>query len=115
MNTTEIARVCHEVNKAICEASGDMSQKTWNEAEQWQQVSAIKGVDFVLKNPNASADEQHNAWMKDKIVNGWIYGEVKDSDKKTHPCIVAYNKLPFEQRVKDYTFKAIVKVLSSNS
>jgi hypothetical protein len=47
----EIAKVCHEANKAWCEANNDYSQKSWDEAEHWQRDSAIKGVEFALANP----------------------------------------------------------------
>ena len=46
--------------------------------------------------------------MKEKIENGWAYGEVKDPEKKTHLCLVEYSKLPQEQKSKDYIFQAIV-------
>jgi hypothetical protein len=104
----EIAIVCHEANRAICEAAGDHSQKPWRDAADWQTDSAIRGVEFALANPNAPADAQHNAWMADKIADGWVYGTEKNADLKTHPCIIAYDQLPFEQRVKDHVFKAIV-------
>lgn len=104
-----IARICHEANRAICEAAGDHSQKPWDEAEDWQRDSALKGVIFAIENPEAPPEAQHNAWMADKIADGWVYGETKDTDARTHPCIVAYSDLPFEQRVKDHVFKAIVK------
>ena len=111
-NAEDIARICHEVNRAICEAAGDRSQKPWEAAEQWQRDSAIKGVQFARANPDASADAQHNAWMADKIADGWVFGEIKDAVAKTHPCIVPYYQLPFEQRVKDYTFRAIVAAMA---
>jgi hypothetical protein len=104
--------VCHEVNRSICEASGDYSQKNWHNAEQWQRDSALRGVDYALHNPKAPAEAQHNAWMTDKIANGWVFGETKNSSSKTHPCIVPYDQLPFEQRVKDHAFKAIVRAMS---
>lgn len=106
-----IAKVCHQANKAWCENSGDESQKDWAEAEQWQRDSAIMGVEFRLANPDAGEDTQHNAWMKDKIDAGWVYGEVKDADAKTHPCIVPFNELPEFQQKKDALFCAIVDAL----
>ena len=112
MHIDEIARVCHEVNRAICEAAGDHSQKSWDQAEQWQRDSAIKGVQFAVQNPNAPPSAQHDAWMADKLADGWRHGEVKDAQAKTHPCIVPYDALPFDQRVKDHTFRAVVAALS---
>jgi RyR domain len=106
-----IARVCHEANKAYCDALGDSSQKSWDEAEGWQRESAIKGVRFRLDNPNATAADQHEAWRKDKADQGWVYGEVKDAEAKTHPCMVPYEELPFFQRKKDAIFQAVVDAL----
>lgn len=106
-----IAKVCHEANKAFCEANGDMTQKSWEKAEKWQRDSAIKGVEFRINNPKAKDSAQHDAWMKDKIKDGWKYGKVKDPVKKTHPCIVPFEKLPKFQQQKDTLFCAIVDSL----
>lgn len=106
-----IAKICHEANKAWCEVNGDDSQKHWMEAEQWQRDSAIQGVKFRIENPNAEYDAQHNAWMQDKINDGWVYGEVKDAEKKTHPCIVSFYELSEFQQKKDSLFCAIVDAL----
>jgi hypothetical protein len=106
-----IAMVCHEANKAWCKANGDETQKDWVAAEQWQRESAIKGVEFKLANPKAGKDAQHNAWMEDKINDGWVFGEVKDAKKKTHPCLVPFELLPDFQQKKDALFCAIVDAL----
>lgn len=112
MDIVQIASVCHEANKAWCECAGDRTQKSWGEAEQWQRDSAIKGVQFRLDNPEAGEDSQHNAWMQDKVNDGWIYGEVKDPEAKTHPCIVPFDQLPDFQQKKDKLFCAIVDALT---
>lgn len=104
-----VAEMCHEVNRAYCAAIGDTSQKPWAEAADWQRNSAIRGVEFAIKNEDATPESQHLAWMADKTANGWRYGAVKDPVAKTHPCMVPYDKLPQEQRVKDYLFQAVVR------
>lgn len=106
-----IAVVCHEANKAWCEENGDFSQNTWDNAEEWQQKSAITGVKFAIENPDAGYDAQHNAWTSDKIADGWVYGPVKDAEKKTHPCLVPFGELPLFQQKKDILFQAIVNAL----
>lgn len=108
MNINQVARICHETNRAYCISIGDMSQKPWDEAESWQQKSAIAGVEFALANPDVPASAQHDAWLVEKIRDGWSFGFIKDPVKKTHPCFVPYDELPTEQKVKDYLFKAVV-------
>ena len=107
-NVVNIARVCHEVNKAYCESIGDTSQLSWGDAPDWQKESAIKGVLFHLANPGAKPEDSHNSWLKEKEATGWGYGEVKDAEKKTHPCFVPYNQLPQAQQTKDALFIAVV-------
>jgi hypothetical protein len=45
-------------------------------------------------------DAQHNAWMADKIADGWVYGEEKDEMLKTHHCIVAFENCRNSNRKK---------------
>lgn len=114
MGTQEIesiAKVCHEANRIWCQANGDYSQKHWGEAESWQRASAITGVVYRLHNPTAGDDAQHNAWMEEKVEQGWKYGAVKSSENKTHPCIVPFAELPMFQQKKDKLFCAIVDAL----
>lgn len=104
----DIARICHEVNRAYCTALGDNSQLPWEQAPQWQKDSAMSGVFFVLDHPDAPASSNHIAWLEDKRRNGWKYGPKKDPEKKEHPCFVPYDDLPVDQRAKDHIFRAIV-------
>jgi len=106
-----IAYVCHEANKAYCESIGDYTQKHWQDAEPWQVISAIKGVEYALNHIDAPASAQHEAWLQAKQLDGWTYGPVKDVAKKEHPCMVPYRELPVEQQIKDSLFQAIVWAL----
>lgn len=107
-----IARVAHEVNMAYCQSLGDYTQVPWEQAPEWQQKSAIVGVEFHLNNPNASPADSHESWLKEKEADGWKYGEVKDSEAKTHPCFRPYDELPQEQRSKDFLFRGIVHAIA---
>lgn len=107
MRIEEIAKVCHEVNRAYCLSIGDASQPAWEDAPQWQRDSAIKGVEFHLSG-ETTPEQSHESWMKEKVATGWTYGPIKDPDKKEHPCMVPYDQLPLEQRTKDYLFKSVV-------
>jgi len=104
-----IAEICHEANRVLCESQGDNSQVAWKDAPDWQRKSVISGVRFVLEE-DATPEQSHENWLKDKKVDGWKYGPVKDVDKKTHPCFVPYSELPKNQQIKDHLFQAIVNV-----
>lgn len=103
-----IANFAHEINRAYCEAIGDTSQPSWIDAPEWQKASAINGVKFHLDNPNSKPEDSHENWMAQKLAEGWVYGETKDPELKTHPCIRPYWELPQHQRVKDHLFIAVV-------
>lgn len=111
MKVEDIAKVCHEVNRAYCLSLGDNSQKPWEEAEGWQQYSAKLGVEAHIDNPSMGAPGSHEAWMAQKLADGWKYGEVKDAEAKTHPCMVPFSELPASQQAKDYIFAEIVHQL----
>lgn len=109
----QIARVTHEANRAYCVALGDFSQVEWEVAPVWQQDSAIAGVAAKRANPSMTAADQHESWLAHKVTDGWVYGEVKDADAKTHPCMVPYGQLPAKQRAKDHIFGAICAAMFS--
>lgn len=103
----KIARLCHEVNRAYCQALGDNSQVPWEEAPEWQRESARMGVDLHLMG-DFGPEASHLSWMNVKVQDGWTYGSEKDVNKKEHPCMVPFSELPREQQAKDYIFRAIV-------
>lgn len=103
----QIAKICHNVNKAYCESQNDFSQHTWEDAPEWQKSSAINGVKYHLEN-DVTPEMSHESWLKQKLDEGWVYGKVKDAEAKTHPCIMRYEELPKYQRTKDSLFKAVV-------
>lgn len=111
LDRENVARVCHEVNKAYCEALGDSSQPDWANAPDWQKNSARLGVELHLSGEHGP-EASHESWMRQKLSEGWKYGEVKDPEKKEHPCIVAFSELPREQQAKDYIFRAVVHAMS---
>ena len=112
MNKNDIARTCHEANRAYCAAIGDHSQPEWSVAPVWQIESALVGVDFQISTPDAGPEASHNSWLSQKVADGWVYGDVKDAAAKTHPCMVPFDQLPREQQAKDYIFRAVVHALS---
>lgn len=111
MTAEQIARVCHEVNRAYCASLGDASQVAWEAAPDWQKASAVAGVQMILNDPATTPEQSHESWLAQKTADGWTYGPVKDAEKKEHPCFVPYHELPESQRAKDYLFGAVVRAL----
>lgn len=102
------AEVCHEANRAYCESIGDFSQPRWKDAPEWQRNSAMNGVIFHLQRPDAPASASHQNWLEEKLADGWSYGPAKDPINKHHPCILPFNELPLDQRIKDHIFRSVV-------
>lgn len=111
MKIVLIAMVAHSVNLAYCASLGDTSQPAWADAPESQQASAIAGVKMHLDNPDATPEQSHESWLAQKTAEGWAYGEVKDVEKKLHPCFLPYAELPAEQKAKDYLFRGVVHAL----
>lgn len=110
-----IAKVCHDANRAYCATLGDYSQRLWEDCPQWQKDSAVAGVKLHAENEYSSAQDSHEAWYQHKLADGWIYGPMKNEEKKEHPCMVSFYELPPEQQAKDFLFHGIVHALVHRS
>jgi hypothetical protein len=106
----QVARVCHEINRAYCQALGDNSQPAWEDAPEWQINSAMAGVDLHWSQ-DVGPEASHAAWSAQKLADGWVYGPEKDPQAKTHHCLVPFNELPVAQQAKDFLFRAVVHAL----
>ena len=107
----EIAELCHEANKAYCELIGDYSQVHWDKAEDYQHEGIFNSIVNRIADPKMTHKDGHKEWMKFRELDGWVYGKVKDTKKKTHPCMIPYDELPPSQQTKDYIFHSIVKAM----
>lgn len=61
------------------------------------------------------AKNVHEVWAETRIAQGWTYGEKRDDEKKTHPCLIAYEDLPEQEKEYDRntclgTLKLIMKL-----
>jgi ryanodine receptor 2 len=57
----------------------------------------------------------HEVWAETRIKQGWIYGEQRNDELKTHPCLIPYEELPEEEKEYDRntsigTLKLIMKL-----
>jgi hypothetical protein len=108
----KIARVCHEANRAYCSTIGDHSHATWDMAPPWQKDSAVAGVKAAIADPARTPAKSHEEWAEHKRKAGWKYGPEKRPEVLEHPCLVPYEELSTEQRIKDALFLAVVRTLA---
>ena len=57
----------------------------------------------------------HDVWAETRIQQGWTYGEQRNDELKTHPCLVPYEELPESEKEYDRntsisTLKLIMKL-----
>lgn len=61
------------------------------------------------------AENVHEVWARDRMNQGWTYGEHRDDSLKQTPCLIPYNQLPEEEKEYDRntsqeTLKVILKL-----
>ena len=57
----------------------------------------------------------HEVWAQTRMSQGWHYGETRNDELKTHPCLIPYEELPEEEKIYDRntcteTLKLIIKL-----
>jgi hypothetical protein len=55
-------------------------------------------------------EEAHDSWWQAYEDMGWTYGPVRDLEKKTHPDMVPFNQLGWEERIKDAVYIALCEI-----
>ena len=47
------------------------------------------------------AEQEHERWMRDKLSQGWRYGQPRDDERKIHPDLLAWAALSEADKDKD--------------
>ena len=109
----EIARVVHAAHRELQIVQGDpVPSPPWDEAPEYQVRQTVTGVREMLRHPDLAAPASHEQWAARMRADGWSYGEVKDTERKTHPALLPFADLPVGQQLQDWLFTAIVRALA---
>lgn len=80
------------------------------EKESGRQAGKQQVTAFTERETEYLARIEHDAWMEERLYNGWRYGETKDTQKKISPYLVPYDEL--EESVKQLDRDAVANVIS---
>ena len=89
--------------------------KTKNYIPQPIDTSDVKLPEELEQLVEQMSKNVHEVWSETRISQGWTYGEQRNDELKTHPCLVPYENLPEEEKEYDRntsvgTLKLIMKL-----
>ena len=61
------------------------------------------------------AENTHDVWAKNRIEEGWQYGEERNDNLKLHPCLIPYYELSesekeYDRNISMETIKLVIKL-----
>lgn len=75
----------------------------------------IKLSDDLLALTEMLAENTHDVWAKNRIEEGWKYGEERNDNLKLHPCLISYSELSesekeYDRNISMETIKLVIKL-----
>ena len=64
-------------------------------------TSSVELPEELLRLGELLAKNTHDVWARQRIREGWVYGELRDAEQKTHPDLVPYEELPEGEKQYD--------------
>ncbi len=64
-------------------------------------TDSVRLSEDLLELTELVAKNVHDVWAESRISQGWIYGEERNDEKKTTPCLVPYEDLPEQEKEYD--------------
>lgn len=83
----------------------------WDEREEPFRAQ-FRDVVAMMCGPDrkTSPEELHDDWVKAYEKMGWTYGPERDRGRKTHPDMVAFDRLEQREQDKDAVFIALCEI-----
>jgi len=111
---TAIAMACYNVARAFAcatggAASGEIIPPLWEDLPF--STKEVLRIVVLRARGGATARSVHKEWMVQKFSEGWIYGEMKNVEKKIHDHLVPYDELPWGVRVSDDLLVGTIKTM----
>jgi len=100
------AKFVYEAARLEAEAScRPIVPEGWDHREKAFKEQFIQTIERICQDGyRTNPEKEHDSWWNAYIDMGWKYGPVRDQEKKTHPDMVPFDKLPKSERDKDAIF-----------
>jgi ryanodine receptor 2 len=73
------------------------------------EITNINLPEDILPLIELLAEHSHDTWARQRLKDGWRYGPKRDDEKKEHPSLMPYDKLPESE--KEYDRKSAIETL----
>jgi hypothetical protein len=104
----QIAKVCHEVNRAYCQALGDNSQPPWKNASALKKSNTLQAVRNYILSISAETEKSRASAEAQEIVESWVNGPEKYPDLGVTTRL---GVLPPELQAREDMFVAVVRAV----
>lgn len=111
MTNEQIAKIVYDIYSKVIKCVEGVTVSAWEEADILIREQITSCVNFYVSNPELGPEDAHVLWLDSMKDDGWVYAPVANYEKKEHPYIVDYDKIPNGQRWKDAFYHALVIVL----
>lgn len=74
-------------------------------------TGSVQLSDELLQLTEALAKNAHDHWAQRRFSEGWVFGEQRSDTEKTHPGLIAYDKL--SESEKEYDRKTAMETLKA--
>jgi len=65
----------------------------------------VEPLELTKEEIESLAEMEHGRWVIERLQQGWRYGDIRDTQKKLHPDLVGWSKLP--DSIKDWDRSAV--------